>query len=146
MNKKLIAFMLCSFFSIAAFVACDDEKSEYIRPQFGAIQSNPSPAIPGDSLELICVHQAKGNGIASTTYTWTIQSICLDQNGAAKDTILKVEDNYDGYGKRDPRVKFLLPRNTLPGNYRVIMRASFSVYIGSTLFDEVSVRGQITVK
>ena len=127
MNKKQIAFMLCSFFSIAAFVACDDEKSEYIRPQFGAIQSNPSPAIPGDSLELICVHQAKGNGIASTTYTWTIQSICLDQNGAAKDTILKVEDNYDGY-------------------YPVIMRASFSVYIGSTLFDEVSVRGQITVK
>ena len=147
MNKKLTIFLLCTFAMTAAFLSCEEDVGEYVRPQYGSIVANPSPAIPGDSLELTISQKAKGNGIAATTYTWTIQSICLDaETQAAKDTILKVSDNYDGYGKRDPRLKFLLPANCMPGTYPVTMRASFSCYIGSTLFDEVTVRGKITVK
>ena len=147
MNKHLTIILLLLATLSVGFVACDDEKQEYIRPQFGAMTVNPSPAHPGDSVELIVPHKAKGNGIAATSYYWTVQALCTDPvTHQAKDTLMVVQDNYDGYGKRDPRVKFLLPASTAPGTYPVIMRASFSCYIGNVLFDEATVNGRLTVQ
>lgn len=147
MKKSLIIIPLTFAAFLLGFTACDDEVQSYVRPQFGAMTVNPSPAEPGDSVELIVPHTQKGNGIAATTYTWTIQALCEDaETHQAKDTILTVQDNYDGYGKRDPRLKFRLPPSCSPGTYPVVMRASFSCYIGNVLFDEATVRGRIVVE
>ena len=147
MNKNLSISLLMLITMMVGILSCDDEKQTYIRPQFGSIIVNPSPAHPGDSVELVVQHKAKGHGIAATTYKWTIQALCMDPvTHEAKDTLLTVQDNYDGYGKRDPRVKFLLPASTSPGSYPVIMRASFSCYIGNVLFDEATVNGHLIVE
>lgn len=146
MKRNLIITLLACVALPLGFAACDDEVQSYVHPQFGAMTVNPSPAVPGDSVELIVPHTQKGNGIAATTYTWTIQALCEDAvTHQAKDTVLTVQDNYDGYGKRDPRLKFRLPPTCSPGTYPVVMRASFSCYIGNVLFDEATVRGRIEV-
>ena len=52
MNKHLTIILLLLATLSVGFVACDDEKQEYIRPQFGAMTVNPSPAHPGDSVDI----------------------------------------------------------------------------------------------
>ena len=146
MNKHFISLLLSAFLFAFVFVSCSEDIGEYVRPQFGAITCTPNPVIAGDSVELYIPHKAKGNGIASTTYTWTIKNIGWDADkNEPKDTVIAVEDNYDGYGKRDPQVKFLMPADCPIGYHEVTMKATFSVYIGATLFDWVTVTGRIDV-
>lgn len=147
MKKILIITALLFAASTALLTACDEEEQTYQRPQFGAITYTPHPAIVGDTIELVIPHKVKGNGIAATTYTWTIRNIGYDaETGASKDTIVAVMDNYDGLGKCDPHLKLCLPDDCPVGYHEVTMRATFSVYIGATLFDETNVRGSITVE
>lgn len=147
MNKRLVSILLSAVIFAPAFLSCSEDMGEYIRPQYGSITCSPNPAIAGDSVELYIPQKAKGNGIAATTYTWTIKDIGWDAvNNLPKDTVIKVEDNYDGYGKQDPHVKFLMPADCPIGNHEVTMKATFSVYIGSTLFDWSTVNGRIVVE
>ncbi len=147
MNKSLVHILLLFAIFSLTLTSCNNDLPEYVRPQFGAITCVPNPVIAGDSVELYIPQKAQGNGIATTTYTWTIKDIGWDAvNNVSKDTIIKVEDNYDGYGKRDPRVKFLMPADCPVGKHDVTMKATFSVYIGSTLFDMVTVNGHIYVE
>ena len=147
MNKYLFPILLLSVVLTTSLISCSEDIGEYVRPQYGTITYSPSPVIAGDSVELYIPQKAKGNGIAATTYTWTIKDIGWDAvKNLPKDTVIKVEDNYDGYGKRDPRVKFLIPADCPIGYHEVTMKATFSVYIGSTLFDWVSVNGRIDVQ
>ena len=147
MNKSLVPILLFSSIFSFTLASCNEDLPEYVRPQYGAITCTPNPAIAGDSVELHIPQKAQGNGIAATTYTWTIKDIGWDAvNNVSKDTIIKVEDNYDGYGKLDPRVKFLMPADCPVGSHDVIMKATFSVYIGSTLFDMVTINGRINVE
>lgn len=146
MNKHLAFILLSTFIFAFTLISCNEELGEYVRPQYGAITCSPNPVVAGDSVEFYIPQKAKGNGIAATTYTWTIKNIGWDaEKNEVKDTVITVTDNYDGYGKRDPRVKFLMPASCPIGNHEVSMRATFSVYIGSTLFDMVTVNGRIVV-
>lgn len=147
MNKRLLTVVLSATLIVPLFISCAEEMGEYVRPVFGSIQCTPDPAIAGDSLELIIPHKVKGNGIAGTTYTWTIKDIGWDEaKRQPKDTVFTIDDNYDGYGKRDPRLKFLLPADCPVGNHQVTMKVTYSVYIGATLFDWDQVSGRIMVE
>ncbi|MCR4993960.1 MAG: hypothetical protein K6A32_01050 [Bacteroidales bacterium] len=147
MNKQCIISVLSLLTTIFLFVACDEDFGEYQRPVYGAITVSPKTVFPGDSLTLTIPQKSKGNGIAQTTYTWTIKNIEWDEETyTSKDTVISVEDNYDGFGKQDPQLKLLLPENCPPGYHQVTMTATFSVYIGSTLFDKVNVNGNIKVE
>ena len=147
MNTHLVFILLLFAVFAISITSCSEDIGEYVRPQYGAITCTPNPVIAGDSVELYIPQKAQGNGIASTTYTWTIKDIGWDAvNNLPKDTVIKVEDNYDGYGKRDPHVKFLMPVDCPIGYHDVTMKATFSVYIGATLFDMATVNGRIDVK
>ena len=144
MNRYFIIFVLSIASLGAVLVSCKEDVAEYIRPQYGAITYSPTPAIAGDSVEFYIPQKVKGNGIAATTYTWTIKEVGWDPvNNTPTDTIIRVDDNYDGYGKRDPSLKILLPADIIKGYHQVTMTATFSVYIGSTLFDKVTVNGKM---
>lgn len=146
-NKYLVVFTLSLLLTALVFPSCENEIGEYVRPQYGSLTYAPRPAVAGDTLELNIPQKSKGNGIAATTYTWTIKDIGWDETtSSSRDTILTVEDNYDGLGKQDPKLRFCLPADCPVGNHEVTMTATFSVYIGSTLFDKVSVRGNIVVE
>lgn len=147
MNKRLLSILLSAFVMLPAFLSCDEGIGEYVRPQYGAITCSPNPAVAGDSVELYIPQKAKGNGIAATTYTWTIEDIGWDEEtNQPTDLVVAIDDNYDGYGKQDPRVKVLIPADCPIGNHEVTMKATFSVYIGSTLFDLATVKGRIVVE
>ncbi len=147
MDKHFSFFMLLITFLGITLVSCNENYGEYIRPQYGSITCTPSPVIAGDSVELVVPQKSLGNGIAATTYTWVIKDIGWDEEtNASKDSVITVEDNYDGLGKRDPCVKFLVPANWVKGNHAVTMTATFSVYIGNTLFDKVSANGRMVIE
>ena len=149
MKTKHLIFTSLFFVVVAAiFFSCAEEKDEYIAPKFGQMTQEPDPAKAGQEVTLTFTTERKGNGIAGTTYEWTIKSLVPDaETGSLKDTLLTVKTNYDGYGKADPTLTFKLPAGCKPGRYTVNMKGLFSCYIGNVLYDETStLTGQLKIQ
>lgn len=145
--KHLILLALPLVFVAMMLFSCAEEKDDYVRPEFGNMKQEPSPVKAGQMVTLTFPQTQKGNGIAGTTYEWKVKNLIVDQQtGETKDSILSVHTNYDGYGKQDPTLTFLVPENTTAKTYTVEMIASYSCYIGQVLFDESNQRGLLRVQ
>ncbi len=147
MNKSLVITALSVFALIALFLSCSEEKDDYATPRFGKMSTDPSPAIAGEYVTITLHHEEQGNGIAGTNYAWKVAEVTKDpETGLYKDTTINVHTNYDGYGKQDPVLKFLLPADCPSGRHKVTMNATFQGYIGNHLYDKASASDYITVK
>lgn len=146
--KKKIVILLSFIVTMSSIVlSCAEEKDEYVHPTYGALKQEPNPAHPGQEVVLTIEQTQKGNGIAGTTYEWTIKRLVPDaETHQLKDTVLSVHTNYDGYGQADPTLKFKLPENCVAGSYTVEMNADFQCYIGSVLYDVARASGQLKIQ
>lgn len=145
--KHLIPTTLFFIAAAALIFSCAEERDEYVRPSYGVMRQEPNPAHPGQNVVLTIEQTEKGNGIAGTTYEWTIKNIVRDATtNRLKDTLLSVHTNYDGYDKQNPTLTFQLPENCAAGSYTVEMEADFSCYIGSVLYDVARASGQLKVQ
>ena len=138
--------MLCLSF---ALTACGDDYEDSYAPQYGNMVFNPTRATPGDSVK-VTVEQARlGHGLEKTTYTWSIKYGFLNEEGAVQDTIVTIvqKTNYDGYpeGHDNPSARFLVPENCESRQVSVTLNATFSGYIGNTLFLSATKGGTLSV-
>lgn len=147
MNIKRLILLALPLMAISLlFLSCEEEKDGYSRPSFGTMIQEPNPVAPGDIVTLTIPQEAKGNGIAGITYTWTIQNLTTKAEGGFKDSVIVEKTNYDGYGKQNPTIKFQVPADAVSGAHNVHMRADCSCYIDDVLFDAFTVYGKITIK
>ena len=145
-NKHFILIVLLAIASPFLFLSCEEERDGYARPSFGEMIQEPNPVAPGEIVTLTIPQEAKGNGIAGITYTWTIQNLTTKAEGGFKDSVIVEKTNYDGYGKQNPTIKFQVPADAVSGAHNVHMKADCSCYIDDVLFDAFTVYGKITIK
>lgn len=145
---KILKFTILPILVLSVFfVACAEEKEEYARPSYGSMTQEPNPAIPGQEVMLTFSQRDKGNGIAGTDYTWTISNLLTNsETGQRENYVQTIHDNYDGYGKQDPVLRFVVSANTPSGSYRVHLKAEFQGYVGDVLYDAASANGKLVVK
>lgn len=149
MKAKRQILIFLSFVLSMSFVvlSCADEKDEYVCPEFGELVQEPNPAKAGEDVTLTFTQTKKGNGIAGTTYTWTIRNVEPDEEtGTLKDMVLSVHTNYDGYDKQAPTITFKVPESCSSGTYMVDMDADFSCYIAPVLFDKTNAHGRLRIQ
>lgn len=144
--KRLISFVLPLVIFSIFFLSCEEERDGYAQPSFGTMIQDPNPVAPGDIVTLTIPQEAKGNGIAGITYTWTIQKLTPNTDGGFDDFVKEEHTNYDGYGKQNPTIKFQVPTDAVSGAHNVHMKADCSCYIDNVLFDAFTVYGKITIK
>lgn len=144
--KHFILIVLLAIASPFLFLSCEEERDGYARPSFGEMIQEPNPVAPGDIVTLTIPQEAKGNGIAGITYTWTIQKLTPNTDGGLEDFVKEEHTNYDGYGKQNPTIKFQVPADAVSGAHNVHMKADCSCYIDDVLFDAFTVYGKITIK
>jgi len=150
MNKHLVTNLLLLFIFVCGFAACSNDDSSSYAPVYGSMTFNPSPATPGDSVTATVEQKSLGYGLEKTTYTWTIKYGVLTEDGVQKDTslVLTKKTNYDGYenGHDNPSIRFLIPSNCTSRNASVSLSATFSGYIGNTLFCQANKSGTLSIK